>query len=77
VNYRGDFSAILLCSHAAQHYVLFKNELAKWINFYIMLMALFCGLERVPFTLVPIINPPFADISPLSNQKNPETQQVH
>jgi len=29
-----------------------------------MEMALFCGLERAPTFLVPIINPPFADNSP-------------
>jgi len=29
-------------------------------------MVLFCGLERTPAFLVPIINPPFADNSPLS-----------
>jgi len=27
-------------------------------------LVLFCGLERTPTFLVPIINPPFADISP-------------
>jgi len=27
-------------------------------------MAFFCGLERAPTFLVPIINPPFADNSP-------------
>ncbi len=27
-------------------------------------MVLFCGLERAPTFLVPIINPPFADNSP-------------
>ncbi len=27
-------------------------------------MTLFCRLERAPTFLVPIINPPFADISP-------------
>jgi len=29
-----------------------------------MRLVLFCGLERTPTFLVPIINPPFADISP-------------
>jgi hypothetical protein len=32
--------------------------------FAIMEVALFCGLERAPTFLVPIINPPFADNSP-------------
>jgi len=52
-------SAIFLsCSSTC--WISVKSKLAKWINFYIILTTLFGGLERVP-----IINPPFADISPL------------
>ncbi len=36
----------------------------KTIFLPIIELALFCGLERAPTFLVPIINPPFADISP-------------
>jgi hypothetical protein len=33
-------------------------------------LVLFCGLERTPTFLVPIINPPFADISPHFSYKD-------
>ncbi len=32
-------------------------------------IVLFCGLERAPTFLVPIINPPFADNSPRLQKK--------
>jgi hypothetical protein len=35
-----------------------------------MILVLFCGLERTPTFLVPIINPPFADISPHFSYKD-------
>jgi hypothetical protein len=33
-------------------------------------MVFFCGLERTPTFLVPIINPPFADNSPRFSYKD-------
>jgi len=41
-----------------------------------MIVVLFCGLERAPTFLVPIINPPFADNSPHFSYKNCKIPQL-
>ncbi len=53
-----------LCQDKIKKYKIFKIFIYKAFFFVIMDMVLFCGLERTPTFLVPIINPPFADNSP-------------
>jgi hypothetical protein len=53
-----------LCQDKIKKSKIFKIFIYKAFIFVIMDMVLFCGLERTPTFLVPIINPPFADNSP-------------